>query len=459
MLVDSTLHLSAEELSVKEWKRLFTALTFEDAEGREVQAYRILRDGRVQLPRGAWALLPDHVEYEDRRRYPEADWLGYEFNVELDSKGFSGQQDALRAIGEQEQGLVIAQPGFGKTQVALAFVATNSTPTIVFVHTEDIFNQWVQYAGLALDVQIGKIQAGLWQFGQLTIAMVQTVSQDLERYRTKWAQRYGAVVIDEAHHSPARTWEMILNASPARYRIGFSATQGRADGMEPLMQHLVGPVIYRHKFELKVPTRYVPLKTDFYYPYRGPYDWHRMLRALTTDPNRNYIIAKTIHRRLAKGDSVLVLSRQIKHLELINEHMGHDTEMLTGKTPKPRRLKMLNEFREGKIKCLLATQLADEALDVPILSCVILTFPGKHDGRIVQQVGRALREHEGKEEAVIIDIFDPKIGVLYRQWKERRRAIKAMKIKIKKSDEPVQVSRSRERRETTYRLRKRLQRR
>jgi superfamily II DNA or RNA helicase len=63
---------------------------------------------------------------------------------------------------------------------------------------------------------------------------------------------------------------------------------------------------------------------------------------------------------------------------------------------------------------------------------VVLTFPGKHDGRIVQQVGRALREHDLKTEAIIYDIVDDRIGPLRRQWMERKRAYKKMKIKVRK---------------------------
>jgi superfamily II DNA or RNA helicase len=63
---------------------------------------------------------------------------------------------------------------------------------------------------------------------------------------------------------------------------------------------------------------------------------------------------------------------------------------------------------------------------------VILTYPGKHDGRIIQQVGRALREHPLKHDAMIFDIVDDRIGVLRRQWMERKEAYKKMKIPIKK---------------------------
>jgi superfamily II DNA or RNA helicase len=150
---------------------------------------------------------------------------------------------------------------------------------------------------------------------------------------------------------------------------------------------------------------------------------------------------KRVVDKCVKGHSVLVLSREIDHLEAIFDHIqlehGFDegwtqlyTILAAKLKTKPERRELLDKFRAGEIKCVLATQLADEALDVPILSRVFLTFPGKHDGRIIQQVGRALREHPEKRDAVIYDVVDDLVGVLRRQWMMRKRAYKQMKIRV-----------------------------
>jgi superfamily II DNA or RNA helicase len=106
-------------------------------------------------------------------------------------------------------------------------------------------------------------------------------------------------------------------------------------------------------------------------------------------------------------------------------------EILTGKRPKEDRKSILEDFRAGALKCVLATQLADEALDVPILNRVVLTHPGKHEGRLIQQIGRAIRQHPDKTDAVIYDVFDGRVGVLRRQWAQRKQAYKKAGIKVK----------------------------
>ncbi len=100
------------------------------------------------------------------------------------------------------------------------------------------------------------------------------------------------------------------------------------------------------------------------------------------------------------------------------------------KPNKIEREQIIRDFRRGKILCLLSTQLADEAIDIPRLNRIILTFPGKHDGRIIQQVGRGARSSPGKNETIVFDMVDTGIHVLERQYALRKKAYKSMKIEV-----------------------------
>ena len=431
MVVGSVLTIDMNELSAREWRRLFSKLRYR-VEEFEYEPWQILPKKRqVRIPRGAWSFLPDHVEYADLRVCPpmrEIDYTG-----ELDSEGFDGQLEALTAMLEQEQGLVIAQPGFGKTQVVLALASVVETPTLVIVHTKDILKQWQdRISELLPDAKVGLIQGAKEDVGEITLTTVQTFRKVI-RINRELQKAFGCVVLDEAHHAPASTFDEILNDMPAKYRFGVTATDKRADGKHPYMKVVFGPVIYRHDFISKVPVQVIPIKSHkFYYGYRGAWDWRGLLDALISDPVRNTTIARRIDKAVADGHICLVLSREIKHLENMAAYTQSRHEILTGERPQSERNALLDEFRTGTLPVVFATQLADEALDVPILSAVFLTFPGKHDGRIIQQVGRALREHPLKSHAVIFDVVDERVRPLRRQWMQRKQAYRQMKIKVKK---------------------------
>jgi superfamily II DNA or RNA helicase len=430
MVVDSVLTLDTNELTDREWRRLFSTLSYVGDDGDLYEPWQIYPHKKiVRVPRGAWAVMPDSVTYRDRRVAPEGRAL--DFIATLDSEGFSGQEDAVRAMLEHEQGIIVAQPGWGKTNVALAFAAKVKTPTLVLVHTEDILQQWIDRIEATMpETKVGVIRGRKREVGDVTVATVQTFRR-VVRLRNGIENSFGAVILDEAHHAPADTFDEILNSLPAKYRFGFTATDKRADGRHPYMTTVLGPVIYRSRFKSKVPVKVVPVKSGFRYHWRGSWDWRNLLNALKADEGRNRKIARLADKCVSKGNSTLILSREIEHLQNIQALMKQDSYILAAKLlTKDERRDILTKFRAGEIKCVLATQLADEALDVPILSRVFLTFPGKHDGRIIQQVGRALREHPEKTDAVIYDVVDDLVGVLRRQWMMRKSAYKAMKIRV-----------------------------
>jgi superfamily II DNA or RNA helicase len=402
------------------------------ANGDVASCYRYWPDRKIEIPRGAWHLV-GHLDYTDNRSKPKAPKLKFVTEldrVDLDPR-FEGQSRCVATMLEEEQGIVIRAPGTGKTQIALAFAAQCETTVLVLVHTKDILDQWVEYAGNSLpDTKVGIIQGSTERYGQITIAMVQS----LKRFYgdPEWWRQWGAVILDESHHAAAESFETVLNSSPAFYRFGFTATNSRADGMERYHQHLLGPVIHKQKFSAPINTTVKPIYSNFRFRYRGRYDWGRLLRALISDEGRNKQIGTVIDRECSRGNSVLVLSRRIEQLERIAEHVKFPSEILTAPRGRAERKRILTEFREGRVRCVLATQLADEALDVPRCNTVILVHPGKHDGRITQQVGRAIRKFEGKRYATIYDVVDRRVGILAKQWRERKRAYAKMGLPIKR---------------------------
>lgn len=432
MIVSRRLVLDHAELRKADAKKLLRKLTFLNADQNVVTCYR-RTDQKLILPRGAWSEIPSYVTYKDRRSCPEMPELKFTVNldnVEKDER-FARQQAAVDSMFKNEQGVIVRPPGTGKTQIALAFVAACKTRSLVLVHTQDILQQWADYALEAIpELQVGIIQGRNHEVGHLTIATVQTLIKFINNNSAEWWRQFGCVILDEAHHGPAKTFEEVLNTCPAKYRFGFTASPTRADGMEPALRWLIGPVIHKQKFTSPVDLRVIPVKTQFHSFYRGHYDWGRLLRALISDEKRNRQIVEVINAEVAKGNSILVLSRRIEHLNEISKLLSCENEILTAKRKKADRRAIIDGFRSGRIRALLATQLADEALDIPRLNRVCLVHPGKAEGRIIQQIGRALREFPEKKDAVIYDFVDKKVNVLQRQWNKRKRIYKQLGIKV-----------------------------
>lgn len=434
-IVDNYIRLQAGELNSFQERHLKRSLTFSPEEGTVVTSYRPKASGGLWLPRGAWQYLPRSVKLRDKRSFPKLPKL--DTNIVLDykddEKEFKGQRDCIDAMFDPEnnqQGVIHRQPGTGKTNIALYFISQVGTRTLVIVHTEDILNQWIEYAEARIPgIDIGVIRQKREEIGQLTIATLQTLHR--RNFPPEFWRLFGATFLDECHHAPAKTFDITLHNVTSRYKFGMSASHTRADRMEKVIDYAFGATIHDLPFASPVPVTVEKVKTEFSKPIKGGMSgpmwlkrkkWQSMITALVRDPKRNKLIAERVNARLAEGRSVLVLSRRIQHLELLHELIPDSIVLAAQLRSKQERKEILDKFRAGEIKCVLGTQLADEALDIPVLSCVALTFPGKHTDLILQQVGRALREHAGKESAVIIDIVDPLVKSLWGQWAGRRRS-------------------------------------
>lgn len=388
-------------------------------------------DGWIHVPRGAVAPLRARLAdedlvpvFEDRRAMGEA--LQCVSTPQLRPY----QREAVTAIRRCTQGTVVMPCGGGKTVVGAAAIGEIGRTALVIVHTKDLLEQWRTVLRERLGLEPGVVTEGEARPAPLTVATVQTVVRLRTGDFDELAQRFGVVVIDEAHHAPAATFQSVLFRLPARWRIGLTATPEREDGLGPLLDHTLGERLFEIGYRELVDAGYLqapevePIFTDFAFDYDGPDDHNRCLGALVTDERRNSLVADLATREARQGLSVLVLSGRVDHCrrlaELIRER-GVRTEVLIGATAKADRRAVLDGFRAGQVEVLVASTVADEGLDIPCLERIVLAYPGRTKGRTTQRLGRLMRPHPGKTRAVLFDIVDRAVPVLYRQYLERRR--------------------------------------
>lgn len=460
MKVGSILEVGTEELTRSEWRQLFDELTFVDADGNEVCAYdHRSGDGVVYMPRGAFDLVVKKrkLSVVDNTSRPKLRVL--EHVKELDAKGFTGQKKALKAMLECGQGQIRLSTGGGKSTIGCAFIAACGTRTLVLVHTQALLKQWVERAVEEIPgIEVGVIQGKTANIGHLTVATMQTVRDkylDDERF---W-RRFGATIIDEGHHAASSSYEWILNECTSFYRFALSASDKRSDGRQLLVRFNVGPVIYRSKFKSQVPIEVQPIFTNFRCSANAM-QWQKVVKALVEDEERNKLVAHVVETRARHGNSVLVLSRQIKHLELIAEQFspamdGHYA-IVTGRLIGRDRDEMIDALRSGELKVILGTQIFEEGIDVPRLNTVALAFPGT-DVTTLQKVGRVTRRFEGKKLSLVLDFVDAHVAVLTRQYAQRKHWYKnSARLRVKL---PIDERRARNATQEVERIRDRLRKR
>src|SRR3954454_16586445 len=130
--------------------------------------------------------------------------------------------------------LIVAPTGSGKTVIAAEIIAEakeNGRRILVIAHRREIVKQTVAKLYDA-GVDAGVIQAGfLPRPGQpVQVASIQTLHARALRSSAMDMPPADILVIDEAHHARAVTYQDVIDAYPGAIVIGLTATPCRRDG-------------------------------------------------------------------------------------------------------------------------------------------------------------------------------------------------------------------------------------
>lgn len=394
-------------------------------------------DGSVACPRGAVDVV--------RRSLAEED-LSPEFSDErCDGEPIAlARKPPLRGYQEvgvlrlvrRTQGLWVLPCGSGKTVGGVGAIARVGRSAIVVAHTADLIDQWVAQVREHLGIDAGRVDADHDEFGApVVVASVLSLAPRLER-DPSLGRRFGLVVVDECHRGPATSYQRALRLLPARHRLGLTATPDREDGHGRLVDWSFGPrLLVKTVRELcaeghLLMPRLVTVPTPFECDVGAddPRRFAKLDRALVADAGRNELIASVAAREALSGETVLVLSNRKPHCRKLGKliaALGARVEVVLGTTRRAERAGAIARLRRGEISVVVATSLADEGLDVPRLSRVVLAFPDRSFGRNVQRAGRLARRWDGKDPA-LIDVVDPRVPALRQRALERRRAYRSI---------------------------------
>lgn len=373
-------------------------------------------------------------------RMDDARSVGQPLNTPFTGVLRQDQQEALDNVVQHDFGMLVAPTAFGKTVTAAAIIAHRKVSTIVLVHRAELMRQWQERLGSFLDLggkKIGLIGAGKKKpTGVLDIAVIQSLSrrEDLQALLSQ----YGQIIIDEAHHLSAQSFESVLNEASARYVLGLSATPVRSNGHHPIIFMQCGPIRHVAKRPTHVPQQLVVQIQHLPTPPIPPHaSIQEVIRILSEDEQRNARIVDDALAALAAGRKVLLLTKRTEHLDLLHDRLKGIPQpcfLLHGKMKAKERqeiIQRLSELPDDTPHILLASaQLVGEGFDHAPLDTLILTLPISWEGTLQQYAGRLHREHTAKTDILIHDYAELDNPQLSRMWEKRQRGYRAMGYNI-----------------------------
>ena len=136
------------------------------------------------------------------------------------------QKAAAMELKKFDSGILAARTAFGKTVVAAYMIAERKVNTLVLVNRRQLQLQWIARLAEFLGIperEIGRIGGGSDRWtGRLDVALLQSLSR--KGVVDPRVKDYGQIVVDECHTVASETFEAAVDAVPAKYVLGLSAT-------------------------------------------------------------------------------------------------------------------------------------------------------------------------------------------------------------------------------------------
>lgn len=361
---------------------------------------------------GQWVArhAPGAIECEEAFSYPRRTIeQAREVHTTLELRPHQVKALTAWANHAGDTGTIVAPCGAGKTIIGIQIASLAHCPVLIVAPSRDLVKQWKER--IEEHTQCTPV---VWSnqkriTGNITLATVQSLKNLSWFDAHEMGSKHGMVIVDECHKMPARTFAKVLATLPCRKRLGLTATPSRQDGKTKWIEYVCGPVIHRIEDAEVQALGYTLKPTINIVKTNDDEDWTQFVRRLSFDPVRNEWIKRIAVSRVAQGGTVLVLTQLVEHVE-------HLTDLIRAKLPTPQvqachskvkdRETIIQRTRDGHVKVMVATSIADEGLDIPRLDTLILCTPTKSTAVTEQRIGRILRPHPEKLQPMVFDIED-----------------------------------------------------
>ncbi|MBW4670080.1 MAG: DEAD/DEAH box helicase family protein [Cyanomargarita calcarea GSE-NOS-MK-12-04C] len=361
----------------------------------------------------------------------------------LSMEPYQHQNEALAAWKlSGRQGVVVLPTAAGKTYLAQMAMQATPRSTLIVVPTLDLMHQWYAHLVAAFpDAPVGLLGGGSRDKTAILVATYDSAAIHAETL----GNQYALIIFDECHHLPTDFNRVIAEYAIAPYRLGLSATPERTDGKHVDLNILIGKEVYRKRAEdlagkALAEHEIVQIKVDLSQKERERYNeliqtrndflrdskislgsiqgWqHFVQMSARSQAGRRAMLAHREAKEIALGtdgklrilvdllakhypERVLIFTADNATVYRISQDLL--IPAITHQTPVKERHEVLTKFREGEYKCLVASHVLNEGVDVPAASVAIILSGTGSAREYTQRLGRILRKGNQENKLAIL---------------------------------------------------------
>lgn len=341
----------------------------------------------------------------------------------------------LRKIVEagENRALLISATGTGKTYAsAFAMRELGFNRVLFLVHRATLAKQALTSFRKVFEDKksMGIVGAGYSDYdADYIFAMVETLHKE-DNLRKFAPEEFDCIVLDEAHHSPANTYQKVMEYFKPKLFLGMTATPDKRDDGEA-SKNVYELFHYQIAYEIRLQQA---MEEDLLCPfhYFGISDisvvTDEQMKArniseedfgkLTSDERVRHVIEQAKYYGYSgervKGLIFCSRNRECEELSAKFNALGYRTIALSGDNKDKEREKAFERLAMNEedatdemqpLDYIFSVDILNEGVDIVEVNQVIMLRPTQSPIVFIQQLGRGLRKAENKEYVVILDFI------------------------------------------------------
>ncbi|MGL4523041.1 MAG: DEAD/DEAH box helicase family protein [Bacilli bacterium] len=357
-------------------------------------------------------------------------WVGsldiYAGNTKIDPHWYQGDS-VFHAINKRRATLNLpTSAGKSLIQALLSrwFLENYESKVLVIVPTTSLVNQmqddFVDYR-LFPRQAIGLMGGGKKNFCSPDSVVVVSTWQTAVKQSPEWFKQFGMLLVDECHLSTGKSIStLVKNMRHCEYKFGLSGSL--KDGKANVLQYIgmfgdvFRPVDTAKLMEdgqvaqLEVKSVMIKYPDEECAKYSS-LDYAQEIKVITNHKKRNLWVCALAQKLAQRDENVLLLFKHTAHGKMMYDHLkakyGDKVHYISGETKSETRVALRGTAENDTGLIIVASYgVLSTGVSIKRLHHLIFSHPIKSKVTVLQSIGRVLRKHGTKTEAIVWDLCD-----------------------------------------------------
>lgn len=250
----------------------------------------------------------------------------------------------------------------------------------------------------------------------IQVASIQTITHPANQCLIE-DLKFDFIIIDEAHHAIASSYQKLWEFCPDAKKLGVTATPWRMNnsGFAQIFDAYIPSMSIKEFIQKGWLATYqyysIPISSELLksidsireFDIEGDYKNSALAEVCDTLKIRAQLYDSYAKNALGKKGIIYSISREhSEHICSQYQSHGVSIENIDSKTPAKVREAVINAFKNGEIDIIVNVDIFSEGFDCPDIEFIQLARPTKSLVKYIQQVGRGLRKN-GDKRCIILD--------------------------------------------------------